>query len=133
MELVIKKKKDIEKIGKDLLKEVHEMLNNDYFKETFPEEINKKSEIFYSYLIERVFGNCTNIIKSDTYNETTPEEELEFVIKMIKNGRFDIKVIYETLRLIDLDVEIEENLYFKNNSFLNLYSVFYNDYIYLED
>ena len=132
MELVIKKKKDIEKIGKDLLKEVHEMLNNDYFKETFPEEINKKSEIFYSYLIERVFGNCTNIIKSDTYNETTPEEELEFVIKMIKNGRFDIKVIYETLRLIDLDVEIEENLYFKNNSFLNLYSVFYNDYIYLE-
>ena len=61
------KKKDIEKIGKDLLKEVHEMLNNDYFKETFPEEINKKSEIFYSYLIERVFGNCTNIIKSDTY------------------------------------------------------------------
>ena len=127
------KKKDIEKIGKDLLKEVHEMLNNDYFKETFPEEINKKSEIFYSYLIERVFGNCTNIIKSDTYNETTPEEELEFVIKMIKNGRFDIKVIYETLRLIDLDVEIEENLYFKNNSFLNLYSVFYNDYIYLED
>ena len=109
------------------------MLNNDYFKETFPEEMNKKSEIFYSYLIERVFGNCTNIIKSDTYNETTPEEELEFVIKMIKNGRFDIKVIYETLRLIDLDVEIEENLYFKNNSFLNLYSVFYNDYIYLED
>ena len=132
MELVIKKK-DIVKMGKDLIKEVYEFLHNDYLKETFPEEINKTTKTFNNYLVKRVFSNYNNSIKSDIYGESTYEEDLETVIKHIKEGILDIKVIFETLNILDLDIEIEENLYFKNRAFLNLYSVFDSDYTYLED
>ena len=132
MELVIKKE-DIIKLGKDLIKEVYEFLNDDYFKETFPEEINKTAETFNNYLTKRVFGNRNNSIKSDIYGGSTYEEDLESVIKMIKDERLDNEVIYETLKLLDLDIEIQEDLYFKTRAFLNLYSVFDIDYTYLED
>ena len=132
MELVIKKK-DIIKMGKDLIKEVYEFLNDDYFKETFPEEINKTAKTFNNYLTKRVFGNRNNSIKSDIYGESTYEEDLETVIKFIKEGILDIKVIFETLNILDLDIEIQEDLYFKVEAFLNLYSVFDIDYTYLED
>ena len=132
MELVIKKK-DIIKLGKDLIKEVYEFLNDDYFKETFPEEINKSLKTFNNYLVKRVFGNHDRTIEFDVYGETTPEEDLESVIKMIKDERLNNEVIYETLNLLDLDIEIEEDLYFKVVAFLNLYSVFNSDYTYLED
>ena len=123
MELVIKKKDSI-KLGKDLIKEVYEFLNDDFFKETFPEEINKTANTFNNYLVQRVFGNrdCT-----------THEKDLESLKVLIKEGKLDIKVIFETLKNLDLDMEIEEDLYFKNRAFLNLYSVFDIDYIYLED
>ena len=123
MELVIKKK-DIIKLGKDLIKEVYEFLNDDFFKETFPEEINKTAKTFNNYLVQRVFGNR---------NRTSPEKDLESLITMIKEGILDIKIVYETLKNLDLDMEIHEDLYFKNRAFLNLYSVFDIDYTYLED
>ena len=132
MELVIKKK-DIIKLGKDLIKEVYEFLNNKYFKETFPEEMSKTSNTFNNYLVQRVFGNRDRIIESDIYGESTYEEDLESVIKMIKDERLDIEIVYETLKNLDLDMEIHEDLYFKNRVFLNLYSVFDIDYTYLED
>ena len=132
MELVIKKK-DIIKLGKDLIKEVYEFLNNKYFKETFPEEMSKTTKTFNNYLVQRVFGNRDRSIESDIYGESTYEEYLESVIKMIKDERLDIEIVYETLKNLDLDMEIHEDLYFKNRSFLNLYSVFDIDYTYLED
>ena len=132
MELVIRKK-DIIKMGRDLIKEVHEFLNDDYFKETFPEEINKTLKTFNNYLVQRVFGNHDRSIESDIYGESTYEEDLESVIKMIKDERLDIEIVYETLKNLDLDMEIHEDLYFKNRAFLNLYSVFDIDYTYLED
>ena len=132
MELVIKKK-DIIKMGKDLIKEVYEFLNDDFFKETFPEEINKTAKTFNNYLVQRVFGNRDCSIESDIYGESTYEEDLESVIKMIKDERLDIEIVYETLKNLDLDMEIHEDLYFKNRAFLNLYSVFDIDYTYLED
>ena len=120
MELVIKKK-DIIKMGRDLIKEVYEFLNNDYFKETFPKEINNTAKSFNNYLFKSVFGNrdCT-----------THEKDLE---TLIKYGKLDIEIVYETLKNLDLDMEIHEDLYFKNRAFLNLYSVFDSDYTFLED
>ena len=42
-------------------------------------------------------------------------------------------LIFDTLSKLDLQIELNEDLYFKIKSFLNLYSVFYHDYIYLEN
>ena len=41
-----------------------------------------------------------------------------------------MRIIFETLNNFDLDMEIEEDLYFKNKAFLNLYQVFDTDYTY---
>ena len=120
-------------MGKDLIKEVHEFLNDDYFKETFPEKINKTLKSFNNYLVQIVFGNRDRTIEFDVYGQTTPEEDLESVIKMIKEERLDNKVIYESLKNLDLDIEVDEDLYFKVEAFLRLYEVFDSDYTYLED
>ena len=74
MELIIKKK-DIIKLGKDLIKEVYEFFNDDYFKETFPEEIDKTAKTFNNYLVQRLYGK--NTIKSDIYGESNYEEDLK--------------------------------------------------------
>ena len=84
MELVIKKK-DIIKLGKDLIKEVYEFLNVKYFKETFPEEMSKTTKTFNNYLVQRVFGNHDRSIESDIYGESTYEEDLESVILKMKD------------------------------------------------
>ena len=95
--------------------------------------MSKTTKTFNNYLVQRVFGNRDRSIESDIYGESTYEEYLESVIKMIKDERLDIEIVYETLKNLDLDMEIHEDLYFKNRSFLNLYSVFDIDYTYLED
>ena len=132
MNLVIRKK-DITKLGKDLLKEVHKTLNNDYFKETFPEEIDKTSKIFYNYLTDRLFCKSDDPVLSDFLPETSPEENLNNLITMIERELIYNDLIFDTLSKLDLQIELNEDLYFKIKSFLNLYSVFYHDYIYLEN
>ena len=132
MNLVIRKK-DITKLGKDLIKEVHKTLNNDYFKETFPEEIDKTSKSFYNYLTDRLFCKCKDNVLYNFLPETSPEENLNNLITMIECERLDNDLIFDTLSKLDLEIELNEDLYFKIKSFLNLYSVFYHDYSYLEN
>ena len=130
MELVIKEK-DIIKLGKDLIKEVHEIFNDDYFKKTFPEIINKTLKTFNNYLVQIVFGNHNRDIEFEIFGKSTPNEDLEKVIKMIKEERLDNKIIYKSLKNLDLDMEVDEDLFFKVKAFLNLYEVFDSDYTYL--
>ena len=130
MELVIKEK-DIIKLGKDLIKEVHEILNDDYFKKTFPEVINKTLITFNNYLVQIVFGNHNRDIEFEVFGKTTHKEDLENVIKMIKEERLDNKIIYKSLKNLDLDMEVDEDLFFKVKAFLKLYEVFDIDYTYL--
>ena len=139
MELVIKRK-DIINMSKELIKEVYEFLNDDYFIETFPEYKNKLKN-FNNNLFQIILDNSNRIIKLNV----DEEEMKERVLKMIKEKILDNKVIYyflknlnpedvyESLSLLNLDIELNEDLCFKIEAFLRLYKVFDSDYSYLKD
>ena len=61
------------------------------------------------------------------------EEELKSGVEEIKNGTMDIHIIFKILLDTLLDSEVDEDLYFKNKAFLDIYKVFETGYTYLED
>ena len=142
MAAVIIRKKDVEKLGKDLIKEVYELLHDDYFKETFPVDIIKATKTFNKDLVFREFKHYHSTVKQsgnswefsyEKYDESKFEEDLKRITNKIKDRSLDIEIIFHTLNNFHLDMEIEEDLYYKNKAFLNLYQVIVSDYIYLED
>ena len=134
------RKKDVESLGKYLIKDIYELLNDDYFRKTFPMEMCKARESFNEDLVFNEFQNYHyNLIKDgnswksikENYDKSKFEEDLKSVTNKIKEGSLDIKVIFETLNNFELDMEIQEDLYYKNKAFLNLYHVINIDYTYL--
>ena len=55
MSSIIIRKKDVEKLGKDLIKEVYELLNDDYFRKTFPMDLIKATKTFNEDLVRKEF------------------------------------------------------------------------------
>ena len=141
-ETVTIRKKDVEKLGKDLIKEVYELLHDDFFRETFPVLIIKATKTFnenlvrsefchYNYTVKKSGNSCES--SCEKYDESKFEEDLKKITNKIKDRSLNIEIIFHTLKNFHLDMEIEEDLYFKNKAFLNLYKVIDSDYIYLED
>ena len=142
MAAVIIRKKDVEKLGKDLIKEVYELLHDDYFKKTFPDDIIKATKTFNKKLVFRKFKHYHSTVKQSgnswefsykKYDESKFEEDLKRITNKIKDRSLDIEIIFHTLNNFYLDMEIEEDLYFKKKAFLNLFNVIDSDYIYLEN
>ena len=138
MAAVIIRKKDVEKLGKDLIKKVYEILNDDYFKEKFPIDIIKAKKTFNEDLVRNEFRHYhykkeQSINSYEDYDKSKFEEDLKRLTNKIKDGSLDICIIFDTLNNFDLDMEINEDLFFKNKAFLNLYSVIERNYTYLKD
>ena len=141
MAAVIIRKKDVESLGKKVLKEVYNFLHDEYILSNF-EEMKAVQKKFLRNLVLYKFSyfNVTKIkkensleIKYEDFNENKFEDELKCVKEEIINGTLNTFVIFKTLNDLDLDVEINEDLYFKKNAFLNIFKVFDGDYTYLED
>ena len=98
-ETVTIKKSDVEKLGKELMKEIGNFLHDEYILTTFPEMI----------LDQKKFDRSVNLFKSES---------------------LDTEKIYDILTGINLDDEIDGDLYFKKNAFLRLYQVLLIDYSY---
>ena len=77
-------------------------------------------------------GNTWSI-KYEEFDENKFEDELKCVKEQIKNGSLDTNLIFKTLNSLNLDMEIDEDLYFKTHAFINIFKVFDSDYSYLED
>ena len=142
MASIIIRKKDVEKLGKDLIKEVYELLHDDYFIKTFPDDIIEATKTFNEDLVFREFNHYHYTIKQsgnsiefsyEEYDKSKFEEDLKIIINKIKDRSLDIKTIFHTLNNFHLHMEIHEDLYFKNKAFLNIFKVFNIDYTYLED
>ena len=104
-ETVTIRKSDVEKLGKELMKEVDNFLHDEYIL-TFPE----------MKLDQKKFDESVNRFK-DKY----------------ESGSLDIKEIYHILTGIKLDDEIDGDLYFKKEAYLRLFQVLFVDYSYLEN
>ena len=132
-------KKDVEKLGKDLLKEVFDFFHDEYIMNNFL-EMKLQKQKFLKYLIYKEFeGYNATVVKRgnsleleyDDYDENKFEEDLKCLTDKVKNGSIDIEVIFQSLNDLDLDMEIDEDLFFKIKAFLNLYQVIDSDYSYL--
>ena len=146
MAAVIIRKVDVNRIGKELIKEVYDFLHDEYIISEF-EDMKILQEKFLKDVVYKRFSHY-NKEKTTTYSggnfssstfryknfdESKFDEELKGSTEQIKDGTMDIHVIYDVLKKLDLDFEINEDLYFKKKSFLDIYSVFETGYIYLEE
>ena len=105
-ETVTIRKSDVEKLGKDLMKEVDNFLHDEYIINNFPE----------IKLVQKIFDRSVNKLKDKFESEG-----------------LDIEEIYHILTRIKLDDEIDGDLYFKKEAYLRLFQVLFVDYTYLEN
>ena len=141
MAAVIVRKKDVEKLGKDLLKEVFDFFHDEYIMNNFLEMKLQKQKLLKD-LVYKEFKHYNSTVKQrgnswkvkyEDYDESKFEDDLKCLTDKVKNGSIDISIIFQSLNNLDLDMEIDENLFFKTKAFLNLYKVIDDDYTYLED
>ena len=141
MAAVIIRKKDVERLGKELVKEVYDFLHDEYILSNF-QEMKKEQKKFLRGLVLGKFRsvNFTTKQKGNTwsieyekFDESKFENELKCVKDEIENGSINNELIFNTLNNLDLDMEIQEDLFYKNEAFLNIFKVFDSGYSYLED
>ena len=141
MAAVIIRKKDVEQLGKELIKKVFDVLHDEYILKNFIEMKEVKNN-FLKDLVYKKFKNYNVTVKEientwgieyEDYDENNFEDDLKCVTDKVKNGSLDISIIFQTLNNLDLDDEIDGDLYFKTKAFLNLFMVIDYQYSYLED
>ena len=141
MAAVIIRKKDVDRLAQKVLKEVFDFLHDEYILTNF-EEMKSVQEKFlrnivlhnFRYLNMKTISKRGRLqIQYEPFDENKFEDKLNKVKDEIKNGTICNYVIYHTLNDIDIDEEVNGDLYFKKNAFLNIYDVFESDYTYLED
>ena len=140
MTAVIIRKKDLESLGRKLMKEVYKFLHDEYilsFEEMKleKEKLEKDLVVFkfksFNYTTVQK-GNSWSITYED-FDKSKHEEELKNIEDKIENESLDINLIFKVLNRLELDMEIDEDLFFKTNAFINIFKVFDSDYSYLED
>ena len=141
MAAVIIRKKDVERLGKELVKEIFDLLHDEYILTKFIEMKRVQKKFLRDLVLKKFrYFNVTETrkvnsleFKYEEFDENKFEDELKCVKEEIEKGTMDIHVIFNTLLDLDFDKEIHEDLFFKQKSFIDIYSVFENGYSYLED
>ena len=140
MAAVIIRKKDLESLGRKLMKEVYKFLHDEYilsFEEMKLEKERLEKDLvvfnFKSFNYTTVQkGNSWSITYED-FDKSKHEEELKNIEDKIENESLDINLIFKVLNRLKLVMEMDEDLYFKTHAFINIFKVFDSDYSYLED
>ena len=156
MTAVIIRQKDLDRLAKTLLKEMFEFLHDEYILTEFKEmkEVQKEflenlalnhiNTLHRQYKItkerreELVKPFIDKLLKidensSDLEKNIKVEYDSKLVEGAIKEDGVDTEGIYQTLNKLKLDMEIDEDLYFKTKAFLDIFRVFESGYTYLED
>ena len=140
MSVVIIRQKDLKRLGKELLNEIYNFLHDEYIITTFPE-----MEAVKEKFLKKLAFNHINTLKRQYKITEEKRQELakpfidrnieydpNLVKEAMKDDGIDTKGIYHALDCLDLEMEIDEDLYFKTESFLDIYRVFETGYSYLE-
>ena len=102
------RRKDLLKLGKKLLEEMFVFFNDEFFLSKF-EELKVLQKVFMDKL------KLNNIYLEDGKVRST----------------IDIENIYNVVKYIKFDMEIEEDLYFKKMAFMDIFRVLEVSYKYL--
>ena len=133
---LVVRKKDIENLGRKTMKEVYEFLNDDYILTAFnimEEEKEKLNNSLFNYFLRMIYN-----IDSDDYTQIQYEEYCKFLdnksnyniilkkmISKIEDESLDIEIIYEILEKINLEFEIDEDLFVKKKAFIYFYTILF--------
>ena len=112
MEDIIIKKKDLENLGRKLMKEIYKFLHDEYIL-TF-EEMKVEKDKLEKYLLKFYFK---------MFDESKYEKHLKEIEDKIEDESLDIDLIFEVLDRIELEFEIDEDLYDKKSIFIYLFSI----------
>ena len=140
MAAVIIKQKDVERLGKKVLNEMFNFLHDDYIITEFEEM--KEKEFINNLMLNHINTLHRKLEITEQKRKELVEplfdekksipNEIELKVNAILNDGIDNEGIYHTLNSLKLDVEIDEDLYFKTKAFLYIYRVFDSDYSHLE-
>ena len=156
MAAVIIRQKDLKRLARTLLKEMFEFLHDEYILSEFKEmkEVQKEflenlalnhiNTLHRQYKIteekreELVKPFIDDLLKIDENSSNLEKNiKVEYDSKLVKSAMedegIDTEGIYQTLNKLKLDMEIDEDLYFKTKAFLDIFRVFESGYTYLED
>ena len=141
MAAVIIRKKDVERLGRKLMKEVYKFLHDDYILNNFSEMKLEKQRLekdlvlfkFKSVNYTIVQKEVSWSIKYEDFVKSKHEKELKIIEDEIENERLDFRLVFKVLNRLKLDNEIDEDLFQKTQAFLNIFEVFDSNYSYLED
>ena len=151
MSSVIIFKKDIEKLGKKLMKEFYYHVNDDYFLKEF-EEVKLKRKYYDENLTKEFLSfyknkehNFKKLYFKDKRYEDLVEMKTEDLLKKIEtkieDETLNYEIIFNFLDQMDIkleiskgnDFEIYEDLFCMKKAFIHMYSVYHFDHHYLED
>ena len=144
MAAIIIREKDLERLGKELVKELYDFFNDEYIYNTFP-EMREEREKFLNNLTKSYLSQFNyTILQEETswskehkpISEDKFSKELEEVKEKIKDGSLPIDVIHSAVNKLNFDDgndEIKEDLYAKAYAFKNIFKVYEHDYAFLED
>ena len=139
MEDIIIRKKDLENFGRKLMKKVYKFLHDEYILSF--EEMKVEKDKIEKYLLEfyykgiPIFFNFLINEKNQKEIEDKIEDKknLKEIEDKIEDESLDIDLIYEVLNRIDLEFEIDEDLFCEKKAFIYIYLVLTNYYSYLKD
>ena len=156
MAAVIIRQKDVKRLGEELLSEMFNFLHDEYILTKFKEmkEVQKeflenlalnyintlhrqnkitkeKREVLFKPFVDKLLKIDEN--SSNLEKNFKVEYESKLVKNAMEDGGIDTEGIYQSLNNLKLDIEINEDLYFKTKAFLDIFRVFERGYTYLEN
>ena len=141
MDEVVIKKKDVDRLAKELLKEIFDFFHNEYIINNFEEMKIEKPKFLNNLVFNHIIYSNKKGEKNELHKPFLEsffnKKEFEYTSKLVdeamKDDGIDTSGIYQTLIDLNLDEEIDGDLYFKKESFLDIFRVFDTGYTYLKD
>ena len=151
MSACIIKEKDLERLGKKLMKEFYEHVHDDYFltefdevklkRKYYDENLTKEFLSFHKNEEEKIVSLYFDNKRYEDLFKMETKDLLSKIETKIKDKTLNFKIIFKFLDQMDFklniskedDFEIDEDLFCMKKAFIKMYEVFYQDYKYLED
>ena len=151
MSSVIIFEKDIEKLGKKLMKEFYYHVHEAYFLKEFDEvklkrkyydeNLTKEFLSFYKNQEKNIVSLYFDNKRYKDLVEMKTEDLLKKIETKIKDETLNYEIIFNFLDQMDIkleiskgnDFEIDEDLFCMKKAFIHIYKVYHFDRVYLED
>ena len=153
MSACIIEKKDLERLGKKLMKKFYDHVHSEYFLKEF-EQVKLKREFYDENLTKEFLSFYEQKEKTfrilyfnnKRYEDLVKMETKDLLSKIetkIKDETLHFEIIFNFLSKMDnqlkyiinkdIEHEINEDLFYMKKAFLNMFEVYHSDYLYLKE